>query len=109
MAEQQPANRPVANDLQAVEQLSRAYKVMAAELSPHNIQVNSVCPTVIMTPMGEKVWGDPAKLDPMLAKIPLGRTGRPVVVGDLVLFLASPGWDLITGDVIIIVGGYTAL
>jgi len=52
--------------------------MMALELGPHNIRVNAVNPTVILTPMGEKVWGDPAKGAPMLAKIPLGRFGRPV-------------------------------
>lgn len=84
-------------------------KVMAAEWGPHNIQVNAVAPTVILTPMGTKVWGDPAKADPMLAKIPMGRFGQPVEVADLVLFLASPASDLITGDVILIDGGYTSI
>jgi NAD(P)-dependent dehydrogenase (short-subunit alcohol dehydrogenase family) len=89
--------------------LNALTRVMTAEWARHNVQSNAVCPTVIMTPMGEKVWGDPAKLDPMLAKIPLGRTGRPVEVADLVLFLASPASDLITGDEIMIDGGYTAV
>jgi 2-deoxy-D-gluconate 3-dehydrogenase len=89
--------------------LNALTKVMTAEWSRHNIQANAVCPTVIMTPMGEKAWGDPAKLDPMLAKIPLGRTGKPVEVADLVLFLASSASDLITGETILIDGGYTAL
>ncbi len=89
--------------------LNMLTKVMAAEWGPYNIQVNAVAPTVILTPMGEQVWGDPAKGDPMRAKIPLRRFGRPVEVADLVLFLASPASDLITGDVILIDGGYTAL
>lgn len=84
-------------------------KTMAAEWGPFNIQVNAVAPTVILTPMGTEVWGDPAKANPMLAKIPLGRFGQPVEVADLVLFLSSPASDLITGDVILIDGGYTSL
>ncbi|WP_028707444.1 glucose 1-dehydrogenase [Propionicicella superfundia] len=84
-------------------------KMMALEWGPSNIQVNAVAPTVILTPMGTKVWGDPAKADPMLAKIPLGRFGQPVEVADLVLFLSSSASDLITGDVILIDGGYTAI
>ena len=59
--------------------------------------------------MGVKVWGDPIKSAPMLAKIPLGRFGQPIEVADLVLFLASPASDLITGETILIDGGYTAL
>lgn len=89
--------------------LNALTKVMTAEWAPFNVQSNAVCPTVILTPMGEKVWGDPARGDPMRAKIPLGRFGRPIEVADLVLFLASPASDLITGECIYIDGGYTAL
>ena len=89
--------------------LNMLTKVMTSEWSKHNIQVNAVCPTVILTPMGEQVWGAPEKGKPMLAKIPLRRFGRPVEVADLVLYLASPASDLITGQAILIDGGYTAL
>lgn len=89
--------------------LNMLTKVMAIEWGKHNIQVNAVCPTVILTPMGTQVWGDPAKGDPMLQKIPLRRFGTPQEVADLVLFLASPASDLITGEAILIDGGYTAL
>ncbi len=89
--------------------LNMLTKVMAMEWGAHNIQANAVCPTVILTPMGTKVWGDPRKAEPMLAKIPLRRFGQPVEVADLILFLASPASDLITGEAILIDGGYTAL
>ncbi len=89
--------------------LNMLTKVMAAELGPFNIQCNAVAPTVILTEMGEKLWGSPAKGDPMKAKIPLQRFGKPVEVADLVLFLASPASDLITGQIILIDGGYTVL
>ena len=89
--------------------LNMLTKVMAAEWGPHNIQCNAVAPTVILTPMGTQVWGDPAKADPMLAKIPLRRFGQPVEVADLIIFLASPASDLITGETVLIDGGYTAL
>jgi 2-deoxy-D-gluconate 3-dehydrogenase len=89
--------------------LNALTKVMTAEWAPFNVQSNAVCPTVILTPMGEKVWGDPARGDPMKAKIPLGRFGMPVEVADLVLFLASPASDMITGETVYIDGGFTAL
>jgi NAD(P)-dependent dehydrogenase (short-subunit alcohol dehydrogenase family) len=88
--------------------LNALTKVMTAEWARHNVQANAVCPTVILTPMGEQVWGDPAKGEPMKARIPLGRFGKPVEVADLVLFLASPASDLITGETIYVDGGYTA-
>jgi NAD(P)-dependent dehydrogenase (short-subunit alcohol dehydrogenase family) len=89
--------------------LNALTKAMTAEWAKYNIQSNAVCPTVIMTPMGEMVWGDPRVGDPMRAKIPLGRFGKPVEIADLVLFLASPASDLITGQTIFADGGYTAL
>lgn len=88
--------------------LNALTKVMTVEWSRHNIQCNAVCPTIIMTPMGEKVWSDPKKHGPMLAKTPLGRFGKTVEVADLVLFLASPASDLITGETILCDGGFTA-
>ncbi len=88
--------------------LNMLTKVMTVEWAKHNIQSNTVCPTVILTPMGEMVWGDPSKGDPMKAKIPAGRFGRTTEVADLILFLASPASDMITGQDILIDGGFTA-
>jgi NAD(P)-dependent dehydrogenase (short-subunit alcohol dehydrogenase family) len=89
--------------------LNTLTKVMCAEWARHNIQINSVCPTVILTPMGETVWGQPEKGDPMKAKIPAGRFGKPVEVADLILYLASSASDLVNGQDILIDGGYTAV
>jgi 2-deoxy-D-gluconate 3-dehydrogenase len=83
-------------------------KVMAIELGPHNVRVNAVAPTVVLTPMGEQVWGDPAKGDPMKAKIPLGRFAYPSNIADAVLFLVSDAASMIHGEVLLIDGGYTA-
>ena len=83
--------------------------VMTAEWAPHNIQCNAVNPTVILTPMGEQVWGPPEKGGPMLAKIPAGRFGKPIEVADAVLFLASSASDMINGSTILVDGGYCAL
>jgi len=84
-------------------------KVMTAEWAGYNIQCNTVCPTVTMTPMGTQVWGDPAKLGPMVAKIPAGRVAQPVEVCDVILFLCSQASDMITGQDVFVDGGYTAL
>jgi NAD(P)-dependent dehydrogenase (short-subunit alcohol dehydrogenase family) len=58
-------------------------KVMAVEWGAYNIQVNAVAPTVILTPMGVEVWGDPAKSctdagqDSIAPFWSAGRGGRP--------------------------------
>ncbi len=86
--------------------LDHLTRMMALELGPHQIRVNSVNPTVILTPMGEKVWGDPVKGGPMLAKIPLGRFGYPINVAQTVAYLLSDQSDMITGIIMPIDGGY---
>jgi len=89
--------------------LNALTKSTTCEWAKHNIQCNAICPTVILTPMAEQVWGEPAKGDPMKAKIPAGRFGKPVEVADLVLYLASAASDLVNGDTIMLDGGYTAV
>jgi NAD(P)-dependent dehydrogenase (short-subunit alcohol dehydrogenase family) len=89
--------------------LNMLTKVMTVEWARHNIQINTVCPTVILTPMGEKVWGQPEKGDPMLAKIPGNRFGRPIEVADMILYLSSSASDMVCGHDMMIDGGYTAV
>ena len=83
-------------------------KVMAVELGPHNIRVNAIAPTVVLTPMGEQVWGDPKKADPVKARIPLGRFAYPKEVTGAVLFLASEAAAMIHGETLVIDGGVNA-
>jgi NAD(P)-dependent dehydrogenase (short-subunit alcohol dehydrogenase family) len=87
----------------ALDQLTR---VMALELGPHQIRVNAINPTVILTPMAEKVWGDPAKSGPMLARIPLGRFGYPYHVANAVVYLLSDQADMIHGVALPVDGGF---
>lgn len=83
-------------------------KVMAIELGPFNIRVNAIAPTVTLTPMGEQVWGDPEKGDPMKAKVPLGKFAYPKDISNSVLFLASEESGMINGEILLIDGGFTA-
>jgi NAD(P)-dependent dehydrogenase (short-subunit alcohol dehydrogenase family) len=87
--------------------LVMATKVLARELGKHGIRANSVCPTVVLTDMGQRVWGEEAKAAPMLARIPLGRFAVPREVSDTVLWLASDAAAMITGVDIAVDGGYT--
>jgi NAD(P)-dependent dehydrogenase (short-subunit alcohol dehydrogenase family) len=54
-------------------------------------------------------WGKPEKGDPMKARIPAARFGKPVEVADMILYLASSASDLVNGQDILIDGGYTAV
>ena len=89
--------------------LNSLTKSLMTELAPHNIQVNAICPTVVMTEMGREIWSPPEKSGPMIAATPLGRFGEPVEIADMALYLASPASDLVTGALMMIEGGYSSV
>ncbi|MBW1672159.1 MAG: glucose 1-dehydrogenase [Deltaproteobacteria bacterium] len=83
-------------------------KVMAIEFGPYNVRVNAVAPTVVLTPMASRVWGDPQKSDPVKRRIPLGRFAYPEEVSNVVLFLSSEAASMINGEIVVIDGGVNA-
>ncbi|AVB21309.1 MULTISPECIES: SDR family oxidoreductase [Pseudomonas syringae group] len=82
-------------------------RVQCAEWGRHGIRVNSVNPTVTLTPMAEQAWALPEKRDPVLAAIPLGRFAEPAEVAWPVLFLLSSAASMISGVSLPVDGGYT--
>jgi len=83
-------------------------KCLAVEWAQHNITVNAVAPTFINTPGTAEALEDRAFRADVLSQIPLGRIGEPMEVAGAVVFLASPAASLITGDTLLIDGGWTA-
>jgi NAD(P)-dependent dehydrogenase (short-subunit alcohol dehydrogenase family) len=88
--------------------LNALTKSLCVEWARHNVQVNAICPTVVLTPMGKRTWGPPEKSGPMLAKTPAGRFGETVEIADMALYLASPASGLVNGAIMMIEGGYTS-
>lgn len=84
-------------------------KSAALEYATAGIRVNAVNPAVIETPMADRL-GESFGMndDEMAAMHPVGRTGRPEEVATVVLFLASDESSFITGQPILIDGGFTA-
>ncbi len=83
-------------------------KCLAVEWAKYNINVNAVAPTFIHTPGTAAFLSDDSNLREVLSNIPLGRIGEPHEVSGAVVFLASPAASLITGEVMLIDGGWTS-
>jgi NAD(P)-dependent dehydrogenase (short-subunit alcohol dehydrogenase family) len=88
-------------------------RALADELGPRGITVNAVCPGWIDTPFNDAFWGhqdDPDAARRTLERsIPLRRQGVPDDVTGTVLFLASAASAYVTGQAIVVDGGYTAV
>ncbi|NIL78146.1 GolD/DthD family dehydrogenase [Rhodococcus sp. B10] len=83
-------------------------KVLAAEWAGRGVTVNTISPTVVMTPLGREAWSNP-KGDALRARIPVGRFAETHDVTSVAVFLASPGAAMINGADILVDGGYTIL
>jgi NAD(P)-dependent dehydrogenase (short-subunit alcohol dehydrogenase family) len=81
-------------------------KVLALEWGKYHINVNSVSPTVVLTELGAIAWGGAAG-EALKREIPIGRFAEPGEVAAAVAFLASDSANMITGENLLIDGGYT--
>jgi len=84
-------------------------KCLAVEWGRYGITVNGVAPTFIATPGTAEALADPAARADIEERIAaLHRIGEPMEVAGAVVFLASPAASLITGETILVDGGWTA-
>jgi 3-oxoacyl-[acyl-carrier protein] reductase len=81
-------------------------KTLAIELAPFNILVNTVCPGFTMTEMTKKNNSD-NEINQIKKEIPLGRLALPEEIAEIVFFLGSNKNTYITGQKVIIDGGFT--
>lgn len=81
-------------------------RALALELAP-TINVNAIAPGAIDTPMANVDQMDGATKKGMLMRIPKGRIGQPEDIAYTACFLASDEADYITGQTIVIDGGWT--
>jgi NAD(P)-dependent dehydrogenase (short-subunit alcohol dehydrogenase family) len=84
-------------------------KTLGCEWGPHKINVNAIAPTVFRTPLTQWMFDDNAFYLNFLKRIPMGRLGEPEDFIGTVIFLSSKASDFMTGAIINVDGGYTAM
>jgi NAD(P)-dependent dehydrogenase (short-subunit alcohol dehydrogenase family) len=83
-------------------------KAAALENARNGIRVNVVCPAVIETPMGERVFGGPELKKYALGLHPIGRFGTPMEIAEAVLWMCSDRSSFMTGQSLVLDGGFLA-
>jgi NAD(P)-dependent dehydrogenase (short-subunit alcohol dehydrogenase family) len=82
-------------------------KVMALEWAKKGVRVNAIAPTYFETDLVAQIRNDPQRFNFIKNRIPMGRWGYPDELQGVVIFLAAPASDFITGQTIYIDGGWT--
>lgn len=81
-------------------------RALATELAPSGVRVNGVAPGWIDTPLFRGATAnDPARLNKILGRIPLGRTGEPEDIGWAMVYLAADAARYVTGHITVVDGG----
>ncbi len=84
-------------------------KAVALEACQYNVRVNAVAPGPIATDMLDRIAGGAQNIPMVASTIPAGRIGQPEEVADAILFMASPRASYITGQILQVNGGKTAM
>lgn len=78
---------------------------LAAELGPHGVRVNAICPGLIKTDFAKALWDNPETEKNAAARYPLGRLGEPEDFKGIVVYLASDASSYMTGQALTVCGG----
>jgi len=81
---------------------------MALEWAKSGVRVNAIAPTYFETDMMKQIRDDPERLKFINERTPMGRWGQLHELEGIVIFMAAPASDFITGQIICIDGGWTA-
>jgi 3-oxoacyl-[acyl-carrier protein] reductase len=80
---------------------------LADAWAPQGIRVNGIAPGAVDTKLTKVTTANPARLDAMLSRIPLGRMGLPQEMAGAAVFLASPLASYVVGQTLVVDGGLT--
>ncbi|MCU4975802.1 SDR family oxidoreductase [Halobacteria archaeon AArc-m2/3/4] len=83
-------------------------KAAALEYSGDGIRVNAISPGVVDTPMVDRSSEASDTVDQAIGATPIGRLGEPEEIGDAAVWLCSADSSFVTGETMVIDGGYTS-
>ena len=83
-------------------------KSAALETAKNGIRINAVCPAVIETAMGERLFNEPEIQKFILGLHPIGRFGKPMEIAEAVLWMCSDRASFMTGQSLVLDGGFLA-
>jgi NAD(P)-dependent dehydrogenase (short-subunit alcohol dehydrogenase family) len=86
--------------------LAQFTRTAALEWGPHGVRVNAIAPGRTVTAINRELFADPAEYAAGLQRIPLRRYGQPEDIARTAVFLASPASDYITGQTLVVDGGW---
>ena len=83
-------------------------KSAALETARSGIRINAVCPAVIETPMGKRLFDTPVARKNLVSYHPIGRFGRPAEIAEAVVWMCSERASFMTGQSLVLDGGFLA-
>jgi NAD(P)-dependent dehydrogenase (short-subunit alcohol dehydrogenase family) len=89
--------------------LVQLLRTAAAELGPRGVRVNAIAPGVVETPLTSQIRADPTWEAAYASKSALGRWAHPSELAGAVVYLASGAASFVTGSVLTVDGGWTAV
>jgi NAD(P)-dependent dehydrogenase (short-subunit alcohol dehydrogenase family) len=84
-------------------------RALGREWAPQKINVNAIAPGVFRTPLNEHLLDIKERRDMFVARTPMGRIGNTDELVGAAIYLASPASDFVTGQSIVVDGGFLAM